>query len=93
MIRFALAFFFLCTPALAHSWYEPLCCSGRDCEPLPDGAVTQTTTGYHVVYTGQLGFKVDVTVPYDKAHPSRDAQFHGCASVDRFLCLYAPMGV
>lgn len=82
-----------CGSAIAHSWYDPACCSVRDCEPLPDGAVTQTKDGYHVTYTGGLGFKVDVVVPYDKARPSRDEKFHGCASVDRFLCLYAPMGV
>jgi hypothetical protein len=83
----------LAVPAFAHSWYDTRCCSARDCEPLPDGAVTQVSGGYHVKYTGNLGFKVDVIVPHEKALPSRDEKFHGCASVDRFLCLYVPMSV
>jgi hypothetical protein len=49
--------------------------------------------GYHVRYIGKLGFKVDVVVPFNKARPSQDHQFHGCATIDRFLCLYVPMNV
>ncbi len=88
-----LAAAFACSPALSHSWYDPLCCHERDCEPLPDGSVTMTPTGYHVKYTGKMGFSVDVIVPFEKAKPSRDDKFHGCATAERFLCLYVPMNV
>ncbi len=82
-----------CAPAFAHSWYDPICCSERDCEPLPEGAVTQVSGGYHVKYTGKMGFNVDVIVPYEKAKASRDEKYHGCATAERFLCLYVPMNV
>ena len=77
----------------SHSWYDRQCCSGRDCEPLPDGAVTQVSGGYHVKYKAKLGLDVDVVVPHAKARPSQDGHYHGCATIDRFLCLYVPMSV
>lgn len=76
--------------AHAHDWYDPACCSNRDCEPITDTAVTIESGGYHVRYVGSLGFHVDVLVPFNQAKPSRDENYHGCASTDRFLCLYAP---
>lgn len=94
MIRalFALFLLFAVAPVVeAHSWYDTACCSSRDCEQLPDTAVTIERGGYHVRYVGSLGFHVDVLVPFDKAKPSRDEHYHGCASIDRFLCLYAPV--
>lgn len=93
LVLAALAVAFACTPAIAHSWYDPICCSDRDCEPLPDGAVTMQPEGYHVTYTGKMGLRVDVIVPYEKAKPSQDGKFHGCATAERFLCLYVPMNV
>ena len=74
----------------AHSWYDSACCSNRDCEALPDTAVTIESGGYHVRYTAKLGFKVDVMVPFNEAKPSRDEHFHGCANTINFLCLYVP---
>lgn len=89
----AVAALLLCGEAYSHSWYDPICCSGRDCEPLPDGAVTMVQGGYHVKYTGKMGFNVDVVVPYEKAKASKDEKYHGCATAERFLCLYVPMNV
>ena len=76
--------------ARAHEWYDTACCSSRDCEEIPDTAVTIESGGYHVRYVGALGFHVDIIVPFNKARPSRNENFHGCASSDRFLCLYVP---
>lgn len=76
--------------ARAHSWYDAACCSQKDCEPIPDTAVRIESGGYHVRYVGALGFHVDVIVPFNEAKPSRDEHYHGCATSDRFLCLYAP---
>lgn len=79
------------TSVAAHEWYSPTCCSDKDCEPIPDTAVSIQADGYHVKYVGSLGFHVNVIVPFNKAHPSQDEHFHGCSSSDRFLCLYAPI--
>jgi hypothetical protein len=87
------AAFLLAESAAAHDWYEPMCCNEKDCEPLPDSAVTQVREGYRVRYAGKRGLAVDVIVPWSKARPSQDHQFHGCASPVRFFCLYVPFNV
>jgi hypothetical protein len=79
--------------AFAHSWYDVECCSGKDCEPIDDTAVTMHGDGYHVHYTSSAGFEVWGVVPYDKARMSHDGHYHGCASFARFLCLYVPANV
>jgi len=79
--------------ALSHTaatgWaYDPSCCSGQDCEALPWGAVEDTKDGWHVRYRAKRGLLVDVIVPYGKERDSQDGRDHGCATPDRFLCLY-----
>lgn len=81
------------TEAWPHDWYEPACCSGRDCEPIPFDAVYETRDGWQVNYTGKLGFRVNAFVPKGKERHSQDGRFHGCASETRFLCLYVPRNV
>lgn len=93
IVSASLAFLSLSVAAFAHSWYEPICCSGKDCEALPEGAVTQVQSGYHVKYVAKLGLNVDVVVPWGQARPSQDNLFHGCANPVKFLCLYVPMNV
>jgi hypothetical protein len=88
---FCLAMVVLIKTAQSHAWYDRQCCSGKDCEQLPDGAVTMEPGGYHVKYRAMLGLAVDVIVPYEKARPSQDGNFHGCANPMQFLCLYAPV--
>lgn len=78
------------TPAWAHDWYDPACCSGKDCEPLPPEAVQDVPGGWHVHYMSKTGFLVDSFVPTGKERHSQDGRFHGCASQVRFLCLYVP---
>ena len=72
-------------PALAHEFYEIACCSGKDCKPLPDGAVKITKNGY--VWDGEFfeyGSK--------KIKSSPDGKYHGCkyTYVDYRPCLYVP---
>lgn len=31
--------------AKAHEWYDSDCCSGKDCDPVPDGTVVETGQG------------------------------------------------
>jgi hypothetical protein len=74
--------------AKAHSWYDPQCCSGQDCEAIPESAITLVEGGYRVRYKAKLGLEVDVIVPFSEARMSRDGSHHGCANQKKFLCLY-----
>ena len=78
-------------PAAAHSWYEPACCSSRDCEPIAFDSVTESAEGWTVHYQSKLGFPVMAFTPRGKERHSQDGRFHGCASPTRFLCLYVPV--
>jgi len=90
---FLIVVFALCvvvaTGALAHSFYDAQCCSGDDCAPVPDGAVTEGPDGYTLPNGG--------LVPYGspKIRFSPDGQYHWCHSVpingEPFTyCLYVP---
>lgn len=74
----------------ADHWYDAVCCSRRDCEALPPEAVEDVPGGWHVRYLSKRGFAVNAFVPSAKARDSQDGRFHGCATPDRFLCLYVP---
>lgn len=85
--------------AAAHDWYEPVCCSGRDCVPVRASAVV--TDGGWLVRLGpadhpMLNVGAEYFVPYDdfRVRPSQDDRFHVCISnVERYLlCLYVPEG-
>lgn len=76
--------------ARAHSFYEMRCCSGSlDCRPVPDGAISETPTGYRINATGEV-------VPYNdtRIRQSPDQQFHWCSVAgepdSRTLCIYSP---
>lgn len=91
-------------PLFAHSWYDPACCGGNDCAPIPSIKVTAGPDGWHV----RLGpgdhpmvtrGVVDAVVPYDEALPSQDGAFHACVRdqsspsnvmADPIICLYVP---
>ncbi len=74
----------------ANHWYDAACCSRRDCEALAPEAVEDVAGGWRVRYRARLGFDVDVFVPVGRDRSSQDGRFHGCATTDRFLCLYVP---
>lgn len=80
--------------ARAHSWYPFVCCSNSDCEAIPDGAVADTVTGYHVVYTSRRFGGIDEMIPHNLAKSSQDAQYHGCwrkkGIIPRSICFFAP---
>lgn len=80
--------------APAHSFYEYMCCSDRDCRPIPFESVKITTEGY-IVPSGEL-------VPFNsrkiRPTPAEDAEqrFHWCTvggtETGHTLCLYVPQG-
>lgn len=79
------------TVAHSHSWYEPACCSDRDCEPISFDSVTESAEGWTVHYQSKQGFPVMAFMPRGKERHSQDGRFHGCATSTRFLCLYVPV--
>lgn len=68
--------------AAAHSWYDPWCCSDRDCNPYPSAKVSVTDVGYRLD-DGTL-------VPFDEARTSQDGNYHRCVLNGRQRCFYAP---
>lgn len=82
----------LSAPATAHSWYDPRCCTSKDChraskiEALPNG---------DRLVTADNGLVVRVKAGFERVHPSQDNDFHICyyfswrgEPVAR--CLYVP---
>lgn len=81
----------LASPASAHDWYSPACCSGQDCAPIPSGTrVTASLNGYDVVFpSGERVF-----FARDKVQPSQDGEIHACIGISARTpyCLYLPAG-
>lgn len=68
--------------AHAHSWYEPQCCSDRDCREVDDGFVVEKADGVHVQGWGVLS----ATDP--RLRWSRDDRDHVCQEPTKLLCVY-----
>lgn len=86
-------FYCLVRAANAHSWYDPYCCSERDCKQLQPNEVTENSDQYLVI----IGGKTVYEIPKDSKviRPSQDANFHICLShVDMSVrCFYVPLAV
>ena len=70
--------------------YSALCCSDRDCKPVPASGIRETPNGYALQSTGEV-------VPYQdrRVKESPDGTFHVCQQAGDFdhgrvLCIYAP---
>lgn len=82
-MRTILALFLLITPAFAHSWYPPECCSGKDCWPIPTASVTKVPGGY-VLDNGEF-------IPESKAREGRDENYHICRyPFPTVICFFKP---
>lgn len=88
-------------PVWAHSFYPWECCSGHDCAPIQPTTVRETPAGYvitvapgsHPMWGKDKPEPLIVTVPYGKAKPSPDGQWHLCInSSGQLLCFYAIIG-
>lgn len=99
MLRmFLIAAITLCgiVSASAHSWYNPVCCSDRDCAPVPFEAVEITDDGYRVTLHAGDHVMVSSTVVHLVAYPdvlkSRDGNYHACLFPNQNVmrCFYAP---
>lgn len=75
----------LATMAGAHSWYDPACCSDRDCARVnaslePDGSLRVN-----------LGPGRSMSLPPGYPYrPSRDLDYHLCIIKGTVICAYAP---
>lgn len=82
-------------PARAHDWYPSRCCSGGDCMPVPDAAVTPTPKGFHIVWRDPVWGEVNEFVAFAEIEPSQDGQYHMClrppTSKTRIRCFFAPL--
>lgn len=78
------------SPVFAHSWYDPACCSDRDCRPVASGEVLLQANGWHVIPTGEL-----ILFDDPRIRQSRDPLMHICTTVAGTIvtrCLYVPLG-
>lgn len=70
----------------AHSWYDPACCSDRDCAPVHHSRITLTDAGVRVqLDPGDHPFvysSLDVVIPYDdpRVRNSQDVDHHACVA-------------
>ena len=75
------------SPARSHSWYEPSCCSSRDCQPVDVRDVGES--GDHYTYQG-------MRFPKTMSRPSQDSRWHVCVLMQGFgqraiRCIYRPV--
>jgi hypothetical protein len=82
----------LSSPASAHSWYDPDCCSNQDCEPVSAVSFVASDPGTTpvMVVTTSLGTKP--LTPATRVRESKDSRMHACIYQGRLLCLYMPPG-
>jgi len=73
------------TAVRGHSFYDPYCCSGQDCEPIDDKRVQLVEGGY--LLDGKFH------IPHDQARQAPDGNYHACfwPNADTLRCFYKPM--
>ena len=71
--------------ARAHSWYDPGCCSDRDCAPVKASMEADGTLRVN------LGPGRSMSLPPGYPYrPSRDFDYHVCVIKGVVICAYAP---
>jgi hypothetical protein len=93
------AFVFLAPVVWAHKWYDYVCCSDRDCYPLPDDALLeeQSNGDYLVKWISPLsGRIIEGRVTRQNVRDTQDptGKIHGCERSDGLpRCIYILRGV
>lgn len=94
------------TQALPHQaasgWEYPFyCCSGADCARIEPEMVRETRSGFvvtvepgtHPMWPTERRKALVLDIPYKKATPSPDGQWHLCINdAGDLLCFFAPGG-
>lgn len=92
MTRYLLAIAGLCAviwwmvgPVFSHENYEPACCSNKDCLPVADAIVTETSAGFLLNDTGEFVERTST-----KVRKPLDEQYHLCRNQynGTLLCIY-----
>ena len=80
----------LSRPARSHSWYDPDCCSDRDCEPVTaiSFVASDSTSPPTMLVTTSFGTK-PVTAE-TRIRESKDGRMHACIYWEKLICLYLP---
>lgn len=94
-VRLVLLLLLLVAPlraAWAHSWYDPRCCTERDCRRATKVELLQN--GDRIV-TADNGMVVEVKAGFAVIYPSQDSDTHICYYLTwrgepRPRCLYVP---
>jgi hypothetical protein len=86
---------FVSGTALAHSWYDQICCSDSDCAPIPTEAVHVVPGGYEVTLRpGDHPYATRANsyfIREEDARPSQDGGYHACLHPpDTMRCFYRP---
>jgi hypothetical protein len=78
--------------AQGHSWYDPDCCSGQDCDVVTDiSFVTPDPKSVPIMVVANRFGKQPVTSK-TKIRESKDGRMHACIYEGELLCLYLPPG-
>ena len=79
---------------LVHSWYDPICCSDRDCRPVPATDVLEIEGGWKHLPSGAI-FRDEPNIK--RIRPSHDSNFHVClgntpSNMNFPYCIYILQG-
>lgn len=90
VLAFVVGFLAIVKYATAHSWYDPECCSGQDCQPVATEDVVETEKGWKHLPTG-------TEFTREMVKPSRDRHFHVCIGNSEWnkglpYCIYVVQG-
>jgi hypothetical protein len=80
----------LARQARAHSWYDPDCCSDRDCEPVRTTAFVASDPRSVPVMVVTTSFGTKPVTQETKIRQSRDNRMHACIYQEKLICLYLP---
>ena len=81
---------FLAGPALTHSWYDPDCCSDRDCEPVSAVTFVASNPEAVPVMVVTTSFGTKPVTARTKIRESKDSRMHACIYQGELICLYMP---
>lgn len=104
MSRFALILMLLASPVMGHSFYDPECCSDKDCAPVDQSFFQPKAEGWLVTIPEgghpYAGSGVQAFYMYDdpRIRISEDGDFHACiipalpesSSTPYLACIYIP---
>ena len=83
---------FLTGRVYAHGWYDPDCCSDRDCEPVSSVSFVASRPGDIPVMVVTTSFGTKPVTPRTKIRESKDSKMHACIYQGELICLYMPPG-